>query len=97
MGSKTVLGSAILPGIGTLIGAGLDKSEREAKKARKEAEREQDRQQAEIDAQKREALAKRKGQIDALRSRMSGTGAGTRGFSREGIGGGRTSSTESLG
>lgn len=88
-------------GAGSAIGAGLDlvtgetgvfsaiggsfDAHKQGKKERKIANQQIAKEQRAIAEQKRAALAERKGQIDALRSSMGGTGRGTRGTNLSGV------------
>jgi len=88
-------------GAGTAVGAGLDlvtggtgvfttlgktfDARKQGKKERKIANQQIAAEQRAIAEQKRAALAERKGQIDALRNSMGGTGRGTRGTNLSGI------------
>ena len=88
-GAATAVGGALDlatggTGVFTTLGKSYD-ARKEGKKERKIANQQIAAEQKAIAEQKQAALEERKGQIDALRRSMGGTGRGTRGTNLSGV------------
>lgn len=88
-GAATAVGGALDlatggTGVFTTLGKSYD-AHKEGKKERKIANQQIAAEQQAIAEQKQAALEERKGQIDALRRSMGGTGRGTRGTNLSGV------------